>query len=88
MAITGFTQTINIIPQPAELKQPKIMANFTISAATQIVLEGSGLENSANFLNDYLQRFYNLKLKVVKKATSKNVITLNFEKMDYALSGA
>ncbi len=56
-AVVCFAQTINIIPQPAESKQPKIMANFTVTPATQVVLEGSGLENSANFLNDYLQRF-------------------------------
>ena len=88
LTVMCFAQSINIIPQPAELKQPKIMANFTITPATQIVLEGSGLENSVNFFNDYLKRFYNFKLKVVKKATSKNAITLNYEKLDYALPGA
>ena len=88
MAGICSAQTINIIPQPAEMKQPRIMASFTISPATQIVLEGSGLENSASFLNDYLQRFYNFKLKVVKKATSKNAIVLNYEKMEYPIAGA
>src|SRR5436189_4153671 len=86
MTVICSAQTINIIPQPAEMKQPKIMASFTISPATQIVLEGSGLENSASFLNDYLQRFYNFKLKVVKKPTSKSVIVLNYEKMEYPIA--
>jgi hexosaminidase len=87
ITISGYAQTINIIPQPAEMKQPKMAASFTITPATQIVLEGSGLENSVNFLNDYLQRFYHFKLKTAKKASSKNVIRLNYEKMDYALAG-
>jgi hexosaminidase len=89
MAVISFAQTsINIIPQPAEIKQPKIAASFTITPATEIVLEGSGLENSANFLNDYLDRFYHFKLKLVKKAGSKSIIALNYEKMDYAIAGA
>ncbi|MEO6313894.1 MAG: beta-N-acetylhexosaminidase [Chitinophagaceae bacterium] len=82
-----MAQTINIIPQPAQIKQPKIMASFTVTPATQLVLEGSGLENSANYLNEYLSRFYNFKLKTVKKASSKNAITLNYEKMDHPIPG-
>lgn len=80
-------QSINIIPQPAELKQPKIAASFTITPATQLVLGGSGLENSVNFLNDYLEQLYHFKLKTVKKASSKNAIALNYEKMDGAAVG-
>ncbi|MEO5683163.1 MAG: beta-N-acetylhexosaminidase [Chitinophagaceae bacterium] len=88
VVFNSSAQGIQIIPQPAEMKQPKIMASFNITPATQIVLEGSGLENSANFLNDYLQRFYNYKLKIAKKSSSANVIVLNYEKMEYAIAGA
>ena len=90
LAVTAISlaQAISIIPQPAELKQPKIMANFTVTPTTQIVLQGSGLDNAANFLNDYLQQYYQFKLKVVKKATSKNVIALNYEKMESPVGGA
>ncbi len=90
LAIATFTmaQAISIIPQPAELKQPRIMASFTVTPATQIVLQGSSLENAANFLNDYLKQSYKFTLKVVKKATSKNVITLNYEKMESPMGGA
>jgi hexosaminidase len=59
-------QEINIIPQPVSVKQPKIAANFNLTAATIILLEGSGLENSANFFNDYLDHFYHYKLKIEK----------------------
>ncbi|MGC4036415.1 MAG: family 20 glycosylhydrolase [Chitinophagaceae bacterium] len=73
---------VNIIPQPVSVKQPKIAANFQINAQTKIVLEGSNLENSANFLNDYLQAYYNLKLETATKATGKNSIVLNFDRLD------
>src|SRR6188474_2242688 len=81
-------QELNIIPQPVSVKQPRIAAKFTISPATQIVLEGSNLQHSANFFNDYLQQFYLFKLKVVKKATNNNVIRLNFERLDKPIPGA
>lgn len=81
-------QTIQIIPQPASIKQPRIAANFSVSPATQIVLEGSNLERSANFLNEYLQRFYQFQLKIVNTAKGNNVIRLNFERLDNELPGA
>jgi len=88
-SVICFAQAgINIIPEPAEIIQPKIAADFTITPATEILLEGSGLENSANFFNDYLQQCYHFKLKVVTKASSKNVIALNFERMDNPIAGA
>jgi hexosaminidase len=73
---------VNIIPQPVEVKQPAVPGNFTIFPSTKILLEGSNLENSANFLNDYLQEFYNFKLAVTKKETGSNVIVLNYDRMD------
>ena len=51
-------QELSIIPQPVSIKQPRIAAKFTINPATQIVLEGSNLQHSANFFNAYLQQFY------------------------------
>jgi hexosaminidase len=81
-------QSINIIPQPVSVKQPKIAASFSITPATVIVLEASNLDNSFNFLNDYLQQYYLYKLKMVKNSTSKNAIRLNFEKLDNELPGA
>ncbi|HKZ66057.1 MAG TPA: beta-N-acetylhexosaminidase, partial [Chitinophagaceae bacterium] len=82
------SQELTIIPQPVSVKQSRIAAKFNISPATQIVLEGSNLQQSANFLNDYLQQFYLFKLKVVKKATGNNVIRLNFERLDKPVLGA
>lgn len=81
-------QEINIIPQPVSVKQPKIAASFNLTPATVIVLEGSGLENTASFFNDYLDRFYQYKLKIEKTSNSKNVIRLNYERMDKPIAGA
>jgi len=87
LAIAARAQ-INIIPRPASIKQPKIAAKFSITPVTQIVLEGSNLENVANYLNDYFQQFYHFKLKVVKKSAGSNSIFLNYERMDNAITGA
>ncbi|MDF2193388.1 family 20 glycosylhydrolase [Paraflavitalea sp. CAU 1676] len=83
---TLFSQ-VNIIPQPVELIQPKIAGSFVITKSTPIVLDGSGLENSANFLNDYLQQVYGFTLKVTNKSTPGG-IHLNYEKMEYPIPGA
>lgn len=87
-AVTGFAQEINIIPKPAEVKLPATPGKFTITPATTIVLEGSGMENSVNFLNDYLSRFYGFRLKTAKTRPNKNVIALNYERLDNPLPGA
>jgi len=81
-------QTVSIIPQPIAVKQPKIAANFTITPATVIILEGSNLEKTASFLNGYLKQFYSFQLKVVKKSVSTNSIRLNYERLDNAIAGA
>jgi hexosaminidase len=81
-------QEIHIIPQPVSITQPKIAASFNITPATVLVLQASGLENTANFFNDYLDRFYHFKLKIEKNNSSKNVIRLNYERMNKPIAGA
>ncbi|MES1219535.1 MAG: beta-N-acetylhexosaminidase, partial [Bacteroidota bacterium] len=91
LSVTLFSQEINIIPQPVSVKQPKIAAKFSIDHSTQIVLEGSNLEKTATYLKDYLRQFYNLQLKTAPNSDNKdnkNVIRLNYEKMDNATEGA
>lgn len=78
---------VNIIPEPAEVKMPATAGTFTINANTPIVVEGSGLENSAAFLNDYLQQIYGFKLRVMTNAYAGG-IRLNFERMDHPIPGA
>src|SRR5260221_8209471 len=86
-SISLFSQQLNIIPQPVSVKQPKIAAKFNINSSTQIVLEGSNLKNIGAYLNDYLRQFYKLQLKVVTNSASKNVIRLNFERLDARIEG-
>jgi hexosaminidase len=82
-----LTAQVNIIPQPAEVTMPATAGNFTITPQTLIVTEGSGLENSAAFLNDYLQQIYGFKLKVQSNAYAGG-IRLNYERMDHPIKGA
>ncbi|MBI5371477.1 MAG: beta-N-acetylhexosaminidase [Sphingobacteriales bacterium] len=86
--ITGSAQSVHIIPQPVSVKQPRIAARFPVTPSTVLVLEGSNLENSARYLNEYLQQFYLFKLKIVSTTTSKNAIRLNYERLDNELPGA
>ncbi len=79
-------QDISIIPRPVSLNAGK--GSFTINADTKIVVEGSGMEHSVSFLNDYLQHFFGLTLTTTTKAEDKNVIILNFEKMERVSVGA
>lgn len=55
---------VSIIPQPVSVKMPRMAGSFIISAATPVILEGSGLEASAQFLNDYLKEIYGFTIKV------------------------
>jgi len=88
LALGARAQDINIVPRPAEITQPATPGYFVISPATTIVLEGSGLSNCAQFLNDYLKRFYGFTLKTGKSATAgKNALGLNFERLNYPIAG-
>lgn len=78
---------VNIIPRPAEVKMPKLAGQFVITKNTPIVLDGSGLENAAVFLNDYLEQIYGFTLKVTSK-NAPGAIHLNYEKMEYPIAGA
>jgi len=79
---------VNIIPQPAELKMPETAGQFVITAKTPIILEGSGMENSARFLNDYLKQCYGFTLPIIKKAGKLPGIHLNYDRLNYPLPGA
>ncbi|HYC27501.1 MAG TPA: beta-N-acetylhexosaminidase, partial [Chitinophagaceae bacterium] len=61
----------NIVPQPAKLVAEK--GSFHLSNKTTLVLLDDAEQLSANFLNDYLERFYGFRLKTAKKATSNYI---------------
>ncbi len=79
-------QEIALIPQPEKLTPGT--GNFSITQKTKIVLAGSGLEQSAKFLNDYFQTFFGFKLAIQKSGDFKNNIVLNYEKMEHSIPGA
>jgi hexosaminidase len=78
-----------IIPEPTEVIQKIGPLPFVITPTTEIVLLGSGLDNTANFFNDYLQKFYGFKLAVKKsESVARYSISLNFEKIEHEHPGA
>src|SRR6476619_4366421 len=69
-----FGQSITIIPAPVKLETKE--GNFQLNTKTVIVVKDDELKHSANFLNDYLKKFYCFSLKVSKQA-KKNYIELS-----------
>ncbi|WP_316801360.1 beta-N-acetylhexosaminidase [Pedobacter frigidisoli] len=69
-------QEISIIPQPVYLEIKKDQKDFVIDSKTQIVVVDTSLINSAKFLCDYLQKYYQIKLNVTNVTPNKNFITL------------
>ncbi|MDQ0638083.1 hypothetical protein QF042_001648 [Pedobacter sp. W3I1] len=53
-------QEINIIPQPVNIKTGKNKEKFIIDQNTEIIANDS-LSNSALFLQNYIQQYYNNK---------------------------
>ncbi len=79
---------VNIIPQPASVKMPNIMGYFSMNPTTKIVLEGSGMDNSVSFFNDYLKQFYGFTLQTTSNTNGNNNIILNYERLDDSIPGA
>ncbi|MGN7989871.1 beta-N-acetylhexosaminidase [Pedobacter sp. 22226] len=69
-------QEINIIPQPVSIKTGKNTEKFIIDKNTEIISNDS-LSNSALFLQNYIQQYYNIKLRINPNSTAKkNIIKL------------
>lgn len=69
-------QEVNIIPQPVSIKTGKNTEKFIIDQHTEIISNDS-LSNSALFLQNYIQQYYNIKLRINPNSTNKkNVIKL------------
>jgi len=71
-----IAQEVNIIPQPVYIKVEANKKSFTIDSKTQIVVVDSSLLSSANFLINYIQQYYNLKLNITSVTPTKNFISL------------
>jgi len=69
-------QEVNIIPQPVSIKTGKNTEKFIIDQNTEIISNDS-LSNSALFLQNYIQQYYNIKLRINPNSTNKkNIIKL------------
>ena len=69
-------QEVNIIPQPVNIKTGLSTEKFIIDKSTEIISSDS-LSNSALFLQSYIQKYYDLKLRINPNSTSKkNIIKL------------
>lgn len=68
--------TVNIIPKPVVSQQGNPKFDFTINANTPIYIQNESLLNAAQFLADYLQKYYSLQLKITKTKPTKNAISL------------
>jgi len=67
-SLAGMAQDIKIIPQPVEMNISDTANKFTITSKTKIVLkDDNALETTAVFFRDYVKKFYNLNIPVVKK---------------------
>ncbi|MCX2495450.1 beta-N-acetylhexosaminidase [Pedobacter sp. PF22-3] len=69
-------QETSIIPQPVSIKTGKNTEKFIIDQNTEIISNDS-LSNSALFLQNYIQQYYNIKLRINPYSNSKkNIIKL------------
>ena len=78
--LNAFSQSsavVNIIPKPVSLKVKQ--GNFRLDKKTVIVVKDEGDKDAADFLNDYLQRFYGFSLNITD-AASTNYISLSTKK--------
>ena len=84
--VAAGQNSLNLVPMPAEVKMGK--GSISIDKNTTIVLEGSGLEKNASFINDYLLQAAGYKLKIAKDHAGNNAIRLNYERLDKDIPGA
>ena len=86
-SLNGLAQNeLNIVPRPAALKMGN--GTTTIDRNTVIILEGSGLEKNAAYLNDQLTLLLGYALKISAKPQGSGAIRLNYERLDKPIPGA
>jgi hexosaminidase len=83
----GPPPVVSIIPRPVSLTRDS--GAFLITPSTTIVLAKKGLENSAAFFNDYLDKYYGFSLKVTSDtARAANAIILDTGRISSSVAGA
>jgi hexosaminidase len=83
--VKSNAQTINIIPQPVEMKTSISNGKFLLSKNTTIILtHGTNVEKFSELLNEYLQSYYGFKLTVRKLSVStpkSNIIVIGYNQL-------
>jgi hexosaminidase len=80
LSFYSLSAQVSIIPKPMSMAVRD--GSFILDQSTQIITKQKNLERQADFLNDYLSKFYSFKLKVNKKARSntKTIVLENLSK--------
>lgn len=73
---TAWSQPIQIIPQPVEVKSPPQAGKFLVTPTTQLIIKNEAAANAADFFNEYLKRHYGFSLKITKQSNTANAIHL------------
>lgn len=75
-SIQAHAQDVHLIPQPAYLDIKKESKPFVINSGTKIFVKDSTLLKSANNLNEYLGKYFLVKLDITSKELPGNSINL------------
>jgi len=74
--VSSNAQKVNIIPEPTSISYRE--GKFNVDSKTVIAINSEEARNAANFLAEYFQQFYKLKVPVKKAQAAKgNVIFLS-----------
>ena len=69
-------QEISIIPQPVMVNLHKESSPYQINAKSKIIISSDSLKPAADFLNDYLQKYFQLQLSTAYLPEKENNISL------------
>lgn len=76
MNVLSNKTSIDIIPRPVVAQYNNQKNGFVINANTLVYVQSDSLTNSAQFFIDYIQKNYNLTLKITTSKQVKNTISL------------
>ncbi len=76
MNVLSNKTSIDIIPRPVVAQYNDQKNGFVINANTLVYVQSDSLTNSAQFFIDYIQKNYNLALKITTSKQVKNTISL------------
>ncbi|EOR96335.1 Beta-hexosaminidase [Arcticibacter svalbardensis MN12-7] len=79
---------ISIIPKPSSMISPANGGTVRVDASTQISVQSPALQNSADFLNDYLVQFYGFMLKSKMSVSNQAVVYLSIKNEASKSSGS